>query len=127
MNYLNYEIESNVAIKKWYSLQYDFADIVLSLTDNDIFEGAKIYALFSRNEVLNLMSWFSCDFIKIKQELGIIGDYIVREDDIFSNDFNPKRKKDALTLSSFEMSIQAQIIYQKIMQDLEELSKGLIK
>jgi len=123
MKYFYPQPDINNAINKWNESQFDLIDIILSLTDNHIWIGAKIYAVFCRQEVLNLMQYYECDFYKIKQELGIVGDYVEREGNIYCKDYNPKRHNNVLTLSVKEMKSKADIIYKDIIGDLAMIAK----
>ena len=124
MNYFCYQANSDVAMYYWNDSQFDLSDIVLSLTDNNIRIGAKIYAIFCRPEVLNLMQCFVCDFTKIKQDLGIDGDYVERRGDVYSKCFNPVRNKEVLTLTINEMKIRAREVYENIISDLSAIAKS---
>ena len=57
MKYFYYQAQKDIAIQHWENSQFDLCDIVLSLTDNHILIGARIYAVFCRPEVLNLMKY----------------------------------------------------------------------
>ena len=121
MRYFIFEKDKNVAIKKWNNSQYDLTDIVLSLTDQNIELGVKIYSIFIRLKSINFMQYFICDFNKIKTELGIVYHYATREGDIYSKDFNPKRNYKALSLTKNEMEKIAKRVYTKLIQDLETI------
>ena len=121
MNYFYLQKDIESAIDRWNNSQFDLSDIVLSLTDNGIFQGVKIYAIFSRKEILAIMRYFVCDFYKIKQELGIVGNYVDRFGNVFDKNYNPKRNKLALTLNDKQMKIKAIGVYKKIILDLEEI------
>lgn len=123
MKYFSYEPKIDMSLQCWNNSQFDLADIVLSLTDNRIFIGAKIYAIFCRPEVLNIMQYFICDFNKIKDDLGICGYYIERDGDIYSTTFNPARNINVLTLSINEMRSNAREVYKNIMTDLNYIAK----
>ena len=123
MKYFYNQPNSDIAINQWNNSQFDLIDIVLSLTDNHIRIGAKIYAVFCRPEVLNLMKYFECDFSKIKQELGIVGNYVKRRGNIYSKHYNPERCNNAITLSTKEMKYLANIVYKDIMEDLAMIAK----
>lgn len=127
MKYFYYESNMDIAIDCWNNSQFELCDIVLSLTDNRIYTGSKIYALFCRNEILNLMQYFICDFGRIKKELGIIGDYVERIGDIYSKNFNPRRNRRVLTLAISEMEKRAMLIYNNIMLDLQYIAKTKLK
>ena len=124
MNYFGCQPNSYVALYYWYNSQFDLSDIVLSLTDNNIWIGSKIYAIFCRPEVLNLMQYFICDFTKIKKDLGIVGDNIERQGNMYSKHFNPIRNKYTLTLTIDEMKIRAKEVYRNIMTDLSAIAKS---
>jgi len=83
--------------------------------------GAKIYTIFSRPETWTLIQHFICDFNKIKNKLGIVGNYLTREGNILSKNFNPKRNKRVLFVSIKEMENIANNIYINLMQDLETI------
>ena len=68
MNYFHLETNKEIAIENWNNSQFDLCDIVLSLTDNAIPYGLKIYNIFSRDEIVDMMQFFICDFKKIKQD-----------------------------------------------------------
>ena len=127
MKYFEYEQDSTIAIDKWISSQFDLADIVLSLTDNNLYIGEKLYFLFSREEVLTCLQYFSCNFIQIKKELGINGFYVEREGNIFSKNWNPKRNLCKLTFEKEIMNEKAKMIYKNLLQDLEYIAKLLQK
>ena len=127
MKYFCHCAQQDNAIQYWYSAQFDLCDIVLSLTDNHIQIGAKIYAIFCRPEVLNLMKYFICDFIKIKNDLGIVGSYVERAGNIYSKSFNPLRNNNVLTLSKFEMRNKSKQIYMSIIADLGEITRYGLK
>ena len=122
MKYFHYCNDKGFAIQQWNNSQFDLSDIVLSLTDNDIFIGAKIYAIFCRPEVLNLMQYFVCDLNNIKRELGIEGDYVGRNGNLYSKSFNPSRNTIALKYSRTEMKEIATSIYKNIMLDLKTIA-----
>lgn len=122
MRYFHYEPNRDISIECWNKSQFDLCDIVLSLTDNHIFIGTKIYAIFCRPEVLNLMRYFICDFNKIKHDLGIIGEYAERDGNIYSILFNPGRNREILTLSVNEIKNRAKYVYNNIIFDLNEIS-----
>jgi hypothetical protein len=124
MKYFYYSGINELAIQQWYNSQFDLCDIVLSLTDNHILIGARIYAIFCRPEVLNMMQYFVCDFAKIKSDLGIIGSYVERDGNIYSKCFNPIRNKEALTLTIKEIKIRAREVYKNIMSDLSAIAKS---
>jgi hypothetical protein len=121
MYYCKFETDKNISLKKWNNSQFELADIVLSLTDQKITYGAKIYAIFLRPEILSLIEHLSFDFAKIKTQLGINGFYVDRNGDVFSENFNPKRNYTALTLSKQEMKKQAKLVYLNIFKDLVEI------
>ena len=122
MKYFHYQPQKDMSIKQWDRSQFELCDIVLSLTDNNILIGSKIYAIFCRHEVLNLMQYFVCDFIKIKQDLGITGDYVKRCGDVYSRTFNPVRNIKTLSYTHNEMQSQAKDVYKNIMSDLREIA-----
>ncbi len=123
MKYFSYGPNIDMSLQCWNNSQFDLADIVLSLSDNHIFIGAKIYAVFCRPEVLNIMQYFICDFNKIKDDLGICGHYIKGDGDIYSTTFNPARNINVLTLSINEMRSNATQVYKNIMTDLACIAK----
>ena len=125
MRYFYYEEDSKTAEKIWNQSQFELGDIVLSLTDQGINTGEKIYAVFCRDEVLAITKYFICDFSKIKTYLGINGNYIERRGDIYSKTFNPRRNPKVLTLSADEMKTRADEIYKYIMKDLNLIAKML--
>lgn len=125
IRYFTFEIDTDEAIKKWEESQYDLSDIVLALTDRRIFYGAKIYAIFCRKEVLNLMQCFVCDFTKIKIDLGILGDYVERAGNVFAHTFNPKRNNKSITLGLEAMRQRAKLVYKHLMLDLESIATML--
>ena len=125
MHYFKIANNQQEAINAWQQSQFDLCDIVLSLTDNSIALGAKIYALFCRPEIKDLLQLFICDFSKIKSELGIVGEYIERKGDVFAKDFNPKRNPIFLALSPKQMQTFASTVYNNLMQDLKEISEAL--
>lgn len=127
MNYFSFVSDENVALEEWNKSQFDLCDIVLSLTDNNIMIGAKIYAVFCRYEVRCLLKFFTCDFYKIKSELGIVGHYVERKGDIFDQNFNPKRNKKILTKDVNDMKILAKSIYKNILLDMSEIVKIINK
>ena len=125
MHYFSLAQSTNHAITTWNNSQFDLCDIVLSLTDNNIMIGAKIYALFCREEVLSLMQFYVCNFKKIKNELGIVGEYTERKGNIFAKDFNPNRNPIFLALTPTQMQYFASTVYNNLMQDLKEISETL--
>ena len=125
MHYFSLASSQQESIKVWQQSQFDLCDIVLSLTDKNIMIGAKIYAIFCRKEVRSLMQFYVCDFKKIKDELGIVGEYVERKGNVFDKNFNPKRNPIFLALSPAQMQIFANIIYNNLMQDLKEISEAL--
>ena len=125
MHYFSLAQSANHAITTWNNSQFDLCDIVLSLTDNNIMIGAKIYALFCREEVLSLMQLYVCDFNKIKQDLGIVGEYTERKGNIFAKDFNPQRNPVVLALTPTQMQYFASTVYNNLMQDLKEIYETL--
>ena len=127
MKYFYYEPNIDIAVQQWENFQFDLTDIVLALTDNHIFIGAKIYAIFCRPEVLNLMKYYVCDFAKIKEDLGINGNYVKRQGNIYSKTFNPTRSMHAITFSIDEIKNRAKNIYKNIMLDLSSIVKSAIK
>lgn len=124
MNYFYYEPNKNLALEVWGNSQFALADIVLSLTDNRIVWGGKIYSVFCRDEVLNIIQYFVCDFVKIKQDLGV-GNYVKREGNVYNKYFNPKRNIDALKYTKQQMEQRAKVVYKNIMQDLYYIGKLL--
>lgn len=125
MIYFKFEENEEVAIKHWNDNQFNLCDIVLSLTDNAIIYGGKIYALFLREEILDLMRFFICDFVKIKKDLGINGKYVERNGDLFSYDFNPKRSKSILIYDLKTMKDSAKKIYFHLLEDLKAISESI--
>jgi hypothetical protein len=121
MKYFYYQPQKDMAIQHWENSQFDLCDIVLSLTDNHILIGARIYAIFCRPEVLNLMKYFICDFIKIKNDLGIVGSYVERAGNIYSKTFNPLRNTYVLHYTYREMGNRAKYVYKNIMSDLSKI------
>lgn len=127
MKYFYRQPNKYVAINKWNNSQFDLIDIVLSLTDNGIYIGEKIYAIFCRPEVLNLMQYFVCDFDTIKRDLGINGEYVERGGNIYSKNFNPKRYDDILSFSIEERRLLANNVYRNIMNELYMIVKLRLK
>ena len=123
MNYLRFTEQKERAIASWNKSQYDLCDVVLSLTDQGIVIGGKLYHIFSKPEVLDMMQYFICDFSKMKQDLGIVDNYVERDEDIYSSDFNPKRNVKALTLNTIDMRKRSKIVYRKFFSDLENIVK----
>ena len=123
MIYFSYEHNEDAAIQHWENSQFDLSDVVLALTDNHIFIGAKIYAVFCRPEVLNLMQYYVCDFAKIKHDLGILDNYVARYGDVYSKSFNPSRNITAISLTIDEMKHRAIRVYKRIMEDLSEIAQ----
>ena len=118
MRYFSFEPNNDYALDTWVKSQFDLCDIVLFLTDKKISYGFKIYAIFNRDEVLNLLNYFVCDFKKMKRDLHILGNYVEREGDVFSKDFNPRRISFKMSLSRAEIERRAYDVYHKIFQDL---------
>ena len=127
MNYFHLAQDEEKAFFNWENNQFNLCDIVLSLTDNLIPYGLKIYNIFLREEVKNMMNFFICDFEKIKQDLGIVGAYVERKGNVFSPSFNPKRNQSALILSEYQMSKRAKMVYDKIMLDLNKIASIIAK
>ena len=127
MKYFSFVSDESVALEKWNKSQFDLCDIVLSLTDNNIMFGAKIYAVFCRYEVRCILKFFTCDFSKIKSELGIAGYYVERKGNVFDIGFNPKRNKKALTKDINDMKILAKSIYKNILFEMYEIVKIINK
>lgn len=121
MDYFKYEGDRFAANEKWKNSQFDLTDIVLCLTDRHIVWGQKIYCLFSKPQVQLLLNYYVCDFKLIKNELGLTSDYVERGGNIYSKDFNPKRNLFFVTPRNLELS--AMKVYNKILQDLEEICK----
>ena len=92
------------ATEFWNNSQYELADIVLALTDNGVFEGIKLYSVFSHEGFLALMNIFKFNFDLAKKELGINGEYVERGGDIYAKDYNPKRNPNALTITGAELA-----------------------
>lgn len=127
MNYFSFEKDSTASLEQFENSQFDLSDIVLSLTDNNINKGAKIYALFLKDEVKCCFFISICDFKKIKRDLGINGQYIERNGDPYSPKFNPKRNIKALTLSREEMEERAEKVYANLLEDLYLIANKLLK
>ena len=125
MYYFAFEKNQYIAIQEWNNSQFDLCDIVLSLTDNGIIIGSKIYYIFCRPEILNIMQCFVCDLNKIKEDLGIIGNYIERSGNVYFRNFNPKRNNNALSLPIKEMKKRASIVYKKLMFDLQTIANAI--
>ena len=124
MRYFSFEKDVDRAVLNWNNSQFDFADIVLFLTDNCIMYGAKIYALFNRDEIKNVLNYFICDFDLIKEDLGI-GDYVERKGSPFSESFNPKRKIVPNNFSREELKKRAKFVYKNIFIDLKTIATKL--
>ncbi len=125
MKYFNYEPNKEKAINHWNSNQNKLCDIVLSLTDNAIIYGGKIYALFLRKEIQNLMQFFTFNFDEVKSILGICGSYIKSKDGMFSINFNPERNVKALTLDINTMKQNAKKIYNSLLKELYDLAQSV--
>ena len=123
MRYFKYEPNFKLALLKWEQSQYDLSDIVLYLTDRNIIWGYKIYALFSQKEIRVLLNYFVCDLLKIKQDLGINFEYVERDGNCYSQNYNPKR--DILKPASAGIQSLAKVVYNQILQDLEEICEKL--
>ena len=115
------------AVKHWLTSQYKLADIILSLTDNGIFEGHKLFGFFRLEEVSAIMNIYKFNFKLAKSELGINGKYVDRNGDINSADFNPKRHPEVLSLSGEELKQKAKIVYNAILKEFKQTTSGLIK
>jgi len=111
--YIEEAKDSNEAVLYWNDSQFEVGDILIALVDNQILEGAKLYALFTNKDFGIVMSMFKIDFQAIKEDLGIYGDYIERKGDIFSTDFNPKRNINALTKKGKDLALSARKFYKE--------------
>lgn len=123
MNFLNPAPSHEIAVKNWNGAQFDLSDVILSLTDNGLEVGAKMFLAFKNPAFLKLMEMYSCDFESMKKYLGIEGDYVIRAGDVYSADFNPKRNPSVLTLSKDEMSIRADKLYEKLIDEFKAIVK----
>lgn len=121
LNFFHRASSEEESLYLWERSQYDLIDIVLFLTDNRIKLGVKFYSLFSRIEIKNLMRFYWCDFVKIKNILGI-DEYVVRGGDIYAADYNPKRNKINLNFSQKLLLIKAKKIYSDLLIDLHTIS-----
>lgn len=124
MRYFNFEQDEARAVETWNNAQFDLADIVLFLTDNGIMLGAKIYAVFNRVEVKNLLKYFIFDFDAVKKDLNI-SEYVEHEGEVFSKSFNPKRKSINRNISKTELEKKAEFVYWSIINDLKIIAKKL--
>lgn len=126
MKYFRFSQSEEESRDFWDKSQFDLSDIVLALTDNKIIEGLKIYQLLSKPEILNSMIFLICDFGAIKERLGIIGDYVERKGNVYSNNFNPKRNPSAITLSVQDLQIMAIDVYDTMLSDLKEAGEKIL-
>ena len=117
MRYFAFEEDESLAVQLWNESQFDLCDIVLFLVDNNIMIGAKIYAIFLRNEVKNILNHFVCDLKLIKEDLHI-AEYVERKGDCFSKLFNPKRKILVNNISIEKLKKRAEKVYEQIIKDL---------
>ena len=125
---LNPELDNEVAKKAWSDSQYDIADIVLSLTDNNNLEiGVKLYTIFTFEEFLKIVNFFTLDVKIIKKMLGINGNYTEHTGDVFSPTFNPKRNKSVLTLDSEEMGKRAKDIHNQLIKEMKDIAERTLK
>ena len=120
MHYFIFERNRKNAVLSWKLSQFDLCDIVLSLTDNKIKTGIKIYELFMRKEVKAVLPFFICDFKKIKADLQI-EDYVERKGNVYSKDFNPKRLY-KIDLPKHQLQENANKVYNNILNDLEKIA-----
>ena len=125
--YFNMAKNQEDAVKHWFTSQYKLADIILSLTDNGILEGHKLFGFFRLEEVSAIMNIYKFNFKLAKSELGINGKYVDRSGDINSADFNPKRNSEVLLLSGEALKKKAKIVYQTILKQFKETAHGLIE
>ena len=126
MKYFKFSQSEEESRECWENSQFKLTDVVLALTDNGIIEGLKIYELLSKPEILNSMDFFICDFDSIKERLGINGDYVEREGNVYSKNFNPKRNPSVLTLNVQDMQIMAIDVYDTMLSDLQELGQAIL-
>ena len=124
MRYFCFEQDENLAVKTWNNSQFDLADIVLFLTDNGIMLGAKIYAIFNRGEVKNLLRFFVCDLNLMKKDLQI-NHYIERKGDALSKFFNPKRIITTNYISKKQLFKRAEFVYKNLINDLNIIATRL--
>ena len=115
------------AIEYWNKSQYDLTDIILAMTDNGIFEGHKLYAVFKLDTFMAIMNICKFNFKLAKKELGIMGDYVERGGDIYSNDYNPKRHPEVLTLKGEELQKKSTEVYKTILEQLQKVSEAIVK
>ena len=120
MHYFVFERNRTKALLSWKLSQFDLCDIVLSLTDNKIKTGIKIYELFTMAEVKAVLPFFICDFKKIKADLQIL-DYVERKGDVYSKNFNPKRLYKITTPKPI-LEENANKVYINILNDLEKIA-----
>lgn len=123
MHYFSLEENQNKAATNWANSQYDFADIVLFLTDRHIEWGIKIYKLFCKKDVRTLLNYYSVDLQKIKNDLYINGKYVERGGDVYLLNYNPKRNR--LIKTPKNLNLLAMIVYDRLLEDLEEICKNV--
>ena len=115
------------AVEYWNKSQYDLTDIILAMTDNGIFEGHKLYALF-KLEVFNaVMNVCKFNFKLVKNELGISGDYVERGGNVYASDYNPKRNPQVLIFSGEELQKRATEVYKTILEQFKKVTDKIIK
>lgn len=123
MNLFKRATSEQEAFDYWSASQFELSDIVLSLTDNLIKNGMKLYSVFKNEKFLTLMRYYTFDFAEVKKYLGIEGNYVERAGDVYDAKFNPKRDKSVLTLNRDEMKLRSKNVYDKILRDLSKLAK----
>ena len=115
------------AIDYWNNSQYDLTDLVLALTDNGIVEGGMLYEVFKEENFLKLMNIFKFNFALAKSEIGVNGEYVQRNENVYDVNYNPKRNASVLTLSKEEMQSKAKEVYAEIEEQLKKVIKSLSK
>ncbi len=115
------------AIDYWNNSQYDLTDFVLALTDNGIVEGGMLYEVFKEENFLKLMNIFKFNFALAKSEIGVNGEYVQRNENVYDVNYNPKRNASVLTLSKEEMQSKAKEVYAEIEEQLKKVIKSLSK
>ena len=118
---------SQEAVDDWKQSQFDLADIVLALTDNNLLVGHKLYHLFKNEAFCAVMTLFKFNFKLVKQELGIRGEYVERGGDIYSPTFNPARNPEVLKYDRNKLKEASKTTYNGIIKEFKEISKIIIK
>ena len=122
-NFLKYEENEDRSLEHWDSSQFDLVDVVLYLTDNGSKFGIKIYALFRRKEIQDLLHFYCCDFKKMKEILGI-DEYVARKGDIYSKKFNPIRNY-YFQVPFDDVNMCGERIYFGLISDLKKIARRL--